>query len=210
MSKIIELKIKNSKNIYRELVLVLSSYKEEKAGSVIFIVEGSKRKPLIGIRYPGRKLMKRKLKSPRENSALWANLYDFEVIPYRNGKEVKNQKFTFEELFKDFENNKNANETFWKMIEEVYQENRISRKPPKLKGIDPLLYLLVLKWIWIQEDLNYKLNWEEVGSPVRYILQNKNGNRTSGGAGRAKFFAALILLKYGFNLAQIKKIVRFY
>ena len=82
-SKIIELKIKNPKRIYQELANVLAPYREEPTGSVLFIVEGTKKNPVIGIRYPGRKLRRRVLKTIRANSVLWANLYDFEVVPYR-------------------------------------------------------------------------------------------------------------------------------
>ena len=52
-SKIIELKIKNPKRIYQELANVLAPYREEPTGSVLFIVEGTKKNPVIGIRYPG-------------------------------------------------------------------------------------------------------------------------------------------------------------
>src|SRR3989304_5715675 len=106
MAKFIKIKIKKDREIYHELALALSPYKEEKAGSIIFIVEGNKNKPVIGIRYPGRKLVKRELRLPRKNSVLWANLYDFEVVPYEKGREIETQKFTYEELIKDFEKNK--------------------------------------------------------------------------------------------------------
>ncbi len=208
--KIIELKIKNPKKIYQELALVLSQYREEPSGSILFIVEGTKRKPIIGIRYPGKKIKKRVLKRINKNSALWANLYDFEVVPHRNGKEVGTQKFTFGELFKDFYEYKRNSEKFWAMLEELYENNTITKKPPKLGGIDSRFYLLVLKWIWIQEDFNYRFNWEEINSPVRYVLENRTGSRTTRGAGRAKFFAALILLKHHecyFSVEHIKKII---
>ena len=75
MSEIIELKIKNPKTIYQELTKVLSPHREKPPGSVLFIVEGTKEKPIIAIRYPGKKLRKRELKIIKSNSALWANLY---------------------------------------------------------------------------------------------------------------------------------------
>jgi len=56
MAKIIELKIKNPKQIYQELVVVLCPYKNRPVGSMIFIVEGTRKNPTIGLRYPGRKL----------------------------------------------------------------------------------------------------------------------------------------------------------
>lgn len=210
MSKIIELKIKNPKNIYQELAVALCPYKNKPAGSMLFIVEGTKKNPIIGLRYPGRKLRKRSLKKPNKNSALWANLYDFEVVPFKNKKEINTQKFTFGELMKDFQENKRNSEKFWKQIKELYQNNTITRKPPKLKGINPELYLLMLKWIWIQEDFNYRLNWQEVNSPIRYVLETRTGSRTARGAGRAKFFAALILLKEHFTFEQVKKIIPLY
>jgi len=184
MPKVIELTIKDNKKIYQELTQALSPYREEPPGTVLFIVEGTKKKPIIGLRYPGKKLRKRTLQVERANSALWANLYDFEVVPYKNGKELNTQDFTFEALMRDFQENKRNNKKFWGMLEKLYNHNTITKKPPKLPGIDPLLYLLVLKWIWIQEDFNYKFNWKEVESPVRYVLETRTGSRTSKGAGR--------------------------
>jgi len=208
--KIIELKIKNPRRIYQELSKVLAPYREKPSGSILFIVEGTKKKPIIGIRYPGRKIRKRTLKIVRSNSALWANLYDFEVVPFQNGKELTTQEFTYEKLLKDFQENKKESKKFWSMLEELYKNNTITKKPPKLKGIDPLLYLLVLKWMWIQEDFNYRYSWKEVQSPIRYVLETRTGSRTSKGAGRAKFFAALILIKHHFSFDQVKKIIPLY
>jgi len=210
MAKLIELKIKDPKKIYQELATALYPYKNKPVGSMLFIVEGTRKNPIIGLRYPGRKLRKRLLKKPNKNSALWANLYDFEVVPFKNKKEINTQKFTFGEIMKDFQENKRNNEIFWKQIEELYQNNTITRKPPKLQGIDSGLYLLMLKWIWIQEDFNYRFSWQEVNSPIRYVLETRTGSRTSKGAGRAKFFAALILLKHHFTFEQVKKIIPLY
>jgi len=210
MAKIIELKIKNPKQIYQELVVVLCPYKNRPVGSMIFIVEGTRKNPTIGLRYPGRKLRKRLLKKPNKNSAFWANLYDFEVVPFKNKKEINTQKFTFDELLKDFQVHKKNSEKFWKILGELYQNNTITKKPPKLVGIDPMLYLLMLKWIWIQEDFNYRFTWQEVNSPIRYVLETRTGSRTAKGAGRAKFFAALILLKHHFIFEQVKKIIPLY
>lgn len=210
MPEIKELKIRDNKKIYQELVQALSPYRERPAGSILFIVEGTKKKPIIGIRYPGKKLQRRKLKVERANSALWANLYDFEVVPYEKDKKLNIQRFTFTELMKDFQENKKESEDFWLMLKELYENNIIIKKPPNLPGINSQLYLLVLKWIWIQEDFNYRFNWEEVGSPVRYVLETRTGTRTARGAGRAKFFAALILLKYYFRFELVKKIIPLY
>jgi len=111
--KIIELKIKNPKRIYQELAKILASYREKPTGSILFIVESTRKKPIIAIRYPGRKLRKRKLKIVRSNSALWANLYDFEVVPFQNGRELTTQEFTYEKLLKDFQENKKESKKFF-------------------------------------------------------------------------------------------------
>lgn len=210
MPKIFELKIKNNKRIYQELVKALVHHREEQIGSALFIVEGTKRDPLIGISYPGKKLKRRSLTTIRANSVLWANLYDFEVIPYKNGKKINGKQFTYEKLLRDFQENKVNSSEFWIILENLYQNNTIAKTPPRLSGIDPNLYLIVLKWIWIQEDFNYRFNWEEVESPIRYVLETRTGSRTSRGAGRAKFYAALILLKHHFDIDLVKKIIPLY
>jgi hypothetical protein len=206
----IELKIKDVKNIYYELASALIPHRDKPTCSVEFIVEGTMEKPIIGIRYPGRKVVKRKLKVKRAGFAEWCNLLDFVVIPYVNYREAREQDFTFDKLLDDFEKNKRDSEEFWKLIEEVYYKNEFTKEPPKLPGIEPKLFLLVLKWIWIQEDLNYKLSWRDVNSPIKYILVTKSGSRTEKGAGRAKFFAALILLKHHFTVEEVKKIIPMY
>ena len=111
---------------------------------------------------------------------------------------------------KDFQENKRESDKFWKILEELYKNNTITKNIPDLPRIDSKLYLRVLKWIWIQEDFNYRFNWEEVKSPFRYVLETRTGTRTSRGAGRAKFFAALILLKENFTFEQVKKIIPLY
>ncbi len=67
---------------------------------------------------------------------------------------------------------------------------------------------MVLKWIWIQEDFNYKFRWDEVDSPTPYVLLTKRGTPTSKGAGRAKFFASMVLVKNDFTVNEAKKIVQ--
>lgn len=207
MLKIIELKIENNKKIYQELAQKLFPYREEPAGSVLFIVEGAKQEPQIGIRYPGKKVKKRQGERIRIK---WANLYDFEVVPFENGKQLDTKKFTFTELLKDFQENKKNSEDFWKLVKQVYYKNVLSEKIPDLKGINPKLYLMVLKWIWVQEDFNYRLSWDQVGSPIQYRLENRTGTTTAKGAGRAKFFAALTLLRHDFSFEQVKKIIPLY
>jgi len=209
MTKSILLKIQNPGKIYQELAQAMCPYKEKPAGSIIFIVEGTMEKPIVGLRYPGKKLQKREIKKIRKNSVLWANLYDFEVVAYKSGKEVKSNQFTFSMFFEDFFENKRGNKDFWKCVKEVYFKNVLPLKIPRTKGIAPKMFLLMLKWIWVQEDFNYKLGWKEVESPVRYMLVNRTGTPTAKGAGRAKFFAALILLKY-FTFKEVKKIIPSY
>jgi len=209
MSKKIGLKIRDSKAIYKELTKILSNYRERPQGSLLFIVEGTKDNPIIGIRYPGMKVKRRILKKPNKNSALWANLYDFEVVAFKDGKEIESNQFTFTKLVDNFYENKRGNKEFWKCINELYKNNTLRAKLPKIKGIDSKLFLLMLKWIWIQEDFNYKFSWNEVDSPVRYVLETRTGTRTSKGAGRAKSFAAIILLNY-FTLKEVKKIIPAY
>ena len=210
MREVIELKIKDTKNIYKEIASALLPYREREEGSVEFIVEGSIKNPIVGIRYPGKKVEKRQLKVRRANSAEWRNLFDFFVVPYKDGKELEGQNFTFENILRDFEENKRENKEFWKLLEKIYYENELTEDPPELPGIPSKLFLLVLKWMWIQEDFNYKFSWEDVGSPVKYVLETKRGTRTAKGAGRAKFFAALILLKHHFKFEEVKKIIPMY
>lgn len=209
MMEVIQFKIRDPKNIYHELAIALAPHREKPVCSVEFIVEGTMDKPIIGIRYPGRKVVKRELKVKRNNSAEWANLFDFLVVPYIDGK-AKEQEFTFEKILRDFKDNKRDSEEFWKLIEEIYHNNEFTKEPPQLPGIDPRLSLLVLKWIWIQEDFNYKLGWEDVSSPIKYILVTRTGSRTAKGSGRGKFFAALILLKHHFTFNEVKKIIPLY
>ena len=78
----------------------------------------------------------------------------------------------------------------------------------KLEGFDSRQFLEMLKWMLIQEDLNYKLSWEDTGSEIPYRLQNKNGGLTKKGAGRDKFYAALILVHENhFDAATTGKII---
>lgn len=198
----------NDKNIYNELTKALYPHREQ--GPKLFIVEGTEKSPIIEIRYPGKKVKRRQLRVARANSALWANLYDFEIVPLHNGKGLTTAQFTFQSLMKDFEENKKNSEKFWSMLEELYRKNTITKNPPKLIGLDPLFFLMILKWIWIQEDLNYKYSWHEVQSPIPYVLQTRTGTITRKGAGRGKFFAALILLKYFFTFDEVKKIIPLY
>ncbi|MBD3191168.1 MAG: hypothetical protein GF308_11010 [Candidatus Heimdallarchaeota archaeon] len=193
------MEIKNLDNIYHELAMVLHPYREEKKWSIEFIVEGDLDNPVIGIKYPGKKVKKRKLKRPSKRTYPWENLYDFKVIPYIAGK-PKPELFTFDNILHDFETHKKDNEEFWELIVEMYEKNKISSEPPKLSGIHSKLFLLTLKWLWILEDLNYKYNYKEVNSPVKYKLKHK-------GVGRTKSYAALILIKDYFSHEEVRKII---
>jgi len=208
MAKISELHIPGGPDIFKHLVHALLPYHTKAVSSYLFVVEGTLAKPRIGIRYPGYKLKRRTLKKPNKNSALWANLFDFEVVPFEKGREGSSGHFTYANLLKDFEAHKKNSTSFWKMIMRVHNHNLIDKEPPKLGGIDPRQFLEMLKWMWIQEDLNYKLSWREVGSEMPYRLQNKNGTPTSKGAGRDKFYAALILVyENHFDAASMRKII---
>jgi len=208
MNKISEIHISGGPDIFKHLAHVLTPYHTKPAGSYLFIVEGTIAKPRIGIRYPGYKLKQRVLKKPNKNSALWANLFDFVVIPFEKGRESSPVKFTYANLLKDFETYKKNDVSFWKMIVQLHDNNIIDKEPPKLGGIDSRQFLEMLKWMWIQEDLNYKLSWKEVGSEMPYRLQNRNGSPTSKGAGRDKFYAALILVHGNyFDAASMRKII---
>ncbi|UZE93100.1 MAG: hypothetical protein IB617_02985 [Candidatus Nealsonbacteria bacterium] len=216
MIKPIKLQINNINNPYHEIAVTLEKYKNRKTYSVRFIVEGSIKDPIVAIDYPGRKMFKRVLKTNRKNTRKWANLFDFRVVPHQKGKALRPEEFTFDKLLVDFKDNKSGSEKFWEILQGMYYTNRISKKPPKLKGINPELFLLTLRWIWIEEDFNYRLKWEDVQSKAKYVLakiNKKTGKEqaVSRGAGRAKFFAVLVLLKRkDFSYEEVKKIIPLY
>ena len=85
MSKAKEIHFTDGETLLKHLADTLIPLCEEPVGSCLFIVEGSLSEPRVGIRYPGRKLVRRILKKPNKNSALWANLFDFEVVPFEKG-----------------------------------------------------------------------------------------------------------------------------
>jgi len=214
MAKITELKtdvlnVPEGDDIFKHLAKSLIPYRKSSVGSHLFIVEGSIKEPRIGIKYPGRKLrLRSEIKKANKNTALWANLLDFEVIPFEKGKPGVSTKFTYTNLLKDFENYKKRSNEFWEMILELHKHNRITKNPPTLKGIESRLFLEMLKWMWIQEDVNYRLSCDDVESPLRYRLETRNQRPTGKGAGRDKFFAALILVKEDyFSAKEIKKII---
>src|SRR3989344_1346210 len=207
--KIKILEIPEGDDIFKHLAKSLIPYRKSSVGSFLFIVEGSIKKPRIGIKYPGRKLRFRKeIKKINKSSVLWANLLDFEVIPFEKGKPGMSTRFTYANLLKDFEDYKKGSKKFWEILLELHKHNRLTKKTPNLKGIESRLFLEMLKWMWIQEDTNYRLSYKEVESPLRYRLETKSQKPTGKGAGRNKFFAALILVKEGYFLAkEIRKII---
>lgn len=196
-------------NLFKHLSKLLIPFCKSPVASLLFIVEGTDKEPRIGIKYPGRKLRFRdEIKKPNKNSALWANLLDFEVIPFEKGKPGVSTLFTYANLLKDFEDNKKGSKEFWEAVLELHKHNRINKNLPKLGGLDSRLFLEMLKWMWIQEDVNYKLSHTDVGSSLKYRLETKSKKPTGKGAGRDKFFAALILVKEGyFSAKEIKKII---
>ncbi len=204
------LTIKDPKQIYQELASFLIQYKDSPQGTHLFVVEGTLNNPIVALRYPGRKLVKRthKAKTKPKNFIEWANLCDFEVVGFRNRVEIPKNELTYSKIFEDFAANKIKSATFCRLLDNLYKHNTITGEIPTLHGIDSKLFLLMLKWLWIQEDLNYKLSWREVNSKIPYRLQNRNGGPTSKGAGRDKFYAALILVHGNyFDAASMRKII---
>ncbi|MDP2705322.1 MAG: hypothetical protein Q8O71_02955 [bacterium] len=199
----------SGESIFKDLAKELIPHREKPIGSMLFIVEGTQLEPRVGIRYPGRKLRRRtEIKRANKSTVLWANLLDFEVIPFENGQPGTSIQFTYTNLLKDFEDYKKKDNEFWDMILELHRRNQITKIPPNLGGIEPKLFLEMLKWMWIQEDVNYKLSHSDVGSPLKYRLETRSQKPTGKGAGRDKFFAALILVKEGhFSAGEIKKII---
>jgi hypothetical protein len=180
--------------IFETLVNRLDSYKDEPLLSRYFLVESNGDMEIL-IRYPGNKMNRRSHKRI-PSKILWQNLYDFLVVPKMDGKEYDIREFTYKALLSDFEKNKIRDDKFWNAIIEVYKENYvISDDFSKLEGIPPALFLLVLKWLWIQEDLNYKYSWKDVNAPTRYTNEKT-------GLGRGKFFGALVLVKSGYFSAE--------
>ncbi|MEK7600988.1 MAG: hypothetical protein AAB480_00445 [Patescibacteria group bacterium] len=204
------LTIKDTARIYQEVAAFLSRHKDSVLGAHLFVVEGTLENPLVAIRYPGRKMIKRtyKTKSKPKNFIEWANLCDFEVVAFRNGVAQEKSDYTYKKFYEDFEQNKIQSAEFCKLLDEVYKHNTITGAIPSLPGIDSELFLRMLKWMWIQEDFNYKYSSDQVKSPIKYRLQTLKGSTTSNGAGRARFYASLFLLRSGeFDSKIIPKII---
>lgn len=204
--------IKNWHKVFTELTQALDDYKEKPVLSQEFIVEENQSKNIqIRIKYPGKKVKRRFKKGTkvRKNVIPWANLYDFLVIPYVKGKAEETNRLQWRNLLKDFYENKMKSKKFWKLLEAVYKYNDFNYMDvPKLNGIDSELFLMLIKWLWIQEDLNYKYNSKNIPHcPTRYRNETKAGSATKG-VGRGKFYAALLLVKYhGFTAYEVGRII---
>ncbi len=203
----IELLVDYTKSLieqYKHITKTLDPYKDNALCSIEFIVEKDENnKKIVTIQYPGKFAKRRKLKRPQKKSLLWEYLYDFYVVPYNSAGGAMGKNFTWYDLLKDFELNKIDNTEFWDILKNLYENKIITNEFPKTKGIDSRLFLLSLRWMWYQEDLNYRYTCEDIGSPTKY--QN-----TTKGVGRTKFFAALVLSKNGFKTDEIQKIVGLY
>jgi len=134
-----KLLIKNTENIYNEIALQLAPFCDDETFSNEFVVETELDKPLIVIKYPGRK------KIVRDGRIKYGNLFDFLVIPYIDGKPVDEKHFTYRKMLQDFVDYKIDNEDFWELLLEIFESNNLSKEPPKLAGYDAKIYLLALK-----------------------------------------------------------------
>lgn len=190
--------------IFEDLARNLDPYKKRKVGSLAFLVDSDpNEKVKILIKYPGRKVRQ------RTGRIQWANLYDFLVAPIHNGKEIDTRLLRWSYLREDFYEHKLHNSDFWKLLEELYATNKVNyEKIPMLSGMDPTMFLLLIKWMWIQEDLNYKYSSRDIPNcPTPYRNETKNGSVTKG-AGRGKFYASLLLVKYhGFTPHEVGRII---
>jgi len=205
MVKAIDIRKKiRSDHIYEDVVKQLDPYKKKPLTSVVFLVDSSPdRRVKILIKYPGKKVRQRAGRIP------WANLYDFLVIPVYNNKELPANTLQWRNLGADFYDHKKQSREFWTSLEHLYRKNEIDfSKIPKLDGMNPTLFLLLIKWMWVQEDLNYKYCSKDIQNcPSEYRNETKNGSPTKG-AGRGKFYAGLLLVKFhGFPPYEVARII---
>ncbi len=192
-SKLIDVRSKiASETIFEDLAKILDPHKEDTLISNTFLVDSSKNEQIkIVIKYPGKKVKPRNLKRVNASSVLWECVYDFLVSPIFKCKEIPGNELTYRKILTDFEENKKGNAIFWDAIVELYKSNIVVEKNyGPLKGLNPLLFIYTLKWLWIQEDLNYKLNHSDIDFPTRYKVAS-----SSKALGRKKFFTALLLVE---------------
>ncbi len=184
--------------LFEDLTRELDPHKEKDTCSVVFLVDSSPdNKIKILLKYPGRKVANRNLKKARANSVHWDSLYDFLVVPIVAKKETSEKEFTYRKMLTDFDEHKKQDKPFWEAIIDLLEENVVSDKDfSYLKGIDPKVFLYVLKWMWVQEDLNYRFNHNDFACPTRYRLP------TGKSLGRKKFFASLLIVRTPYYTAK--------
>ena len=190
--------------LFEDLTKELDPYKEKPLNSVTFLVESSPdNKVKILIKYPGRKVRKRTGRIP------WANLYDFLVVPVYDRKEIESRNLQWRNLMDDFYKHKIQSTEFWEVLENVYKNNEFDyKKVPKLDGMAPILFLLLIKWMWIQEDLNYKYCSKDISNCLSEYRNETKGGSPTRGAGRGKFYATLLLVKYhNFTPYEVGRII---
>ena len=189
---LLHIKEGDGKEMLHQIAEALDPYKGLPEASEEFVVEGALEKPEIMIRYPGKKVKKRTLKNPlRQGAVLWEALYDFLVIPISYGRELPFSEFNYRKIAQDFHDHKRGSEDFWECLRLVYKSNIVPIKVPKLPGMDSRILLLTLKWMWLQEDINYKYNSKDISSPTAYTYAN--GSKA---LGRKKSWAVFVLMKY--------------
>lgn len=186
-------------NPYRELVAYLEPHCRQPQLSYCLVVEGTISNPIVMLKYPGNRVKKFSWKRPRADSPTWPNLFDFYVEPYIDGVPSGNL-FSYPNLLDDFVKHKIENQQFWEAIVTLYKTNRLT-PAPNLGGIDSNIYLSALKWIWIQEELNYVLLPKDVGASETYRTEKR-------GVGKTKYYAGLLLAhSHDFTVDQILKII---
>lgn len=132
-------------------------------------------------------------------------MFDFYVEPYIDEKPA-GELFTHENIINDFKEYKVDSKEFWNLIDIIYKENRLERNPPELDGIPPRIFLLTLKWIWIQEDFNYRLFYgKDIQSPIPYkLITRRDGIILSAPMkGRKMLYEALLEAKEGATSVEI-------
>ena len=182
-----------------DIAVALDPYKERPEASEEFVVEGTLERPEIILRYPGKKVKRRDVKNPsRKGSVLWEALYDFLVVPIADGKELQFSDFNYRKLADDFCKFKKSSEEFWDCLVQVYEKNTIPDRIPHLPGMNSRVILLTLKWMWLQEDINYKYKSTDIKSPTAYTYAN---NRKA--LGRKKSWAVFLLMKrHGYDAKE--------
>lgn len=188
ISKKIKLNIKDKAFPYRELLECFEKYKHEDK-HVIEIKVDELDEYEISLLYPGKHV--KYLPGKRKKKYYWEKMGDFKIQPLKNGVSSGVETFKLEDFVRDFHEYKVDNNAFWEALLIVYYTNELPNEIPDADGMDPRLFLLCIKWIYILEDMNYKYTWEEAGSLIPY-------KGVSGKAGRAK-------LTGSFDLARIKR-----